>query len=470
MTSSPPSASPDHVESPDDARLADLDARLAGRVLRPGSEDYPALATPWNVAVVNDHLAAVEVANPQDVVVVLRFAAEQGLRVVVRATGHGAYATAGGSLLLLTHRLDEVSVDPATRTARVGAGVTWARVLEAGAAHGLAGLAGSAPGVGVVGYVTGGGIGPVARTFGWSSDRVTAFDVVTGDGTLRRASDTENADLYWGLRGSKGALGIVTAVEMELLPLTEIYAGCLYFDGADAGAVLGAWRAWAPALPDAATTSVAVRRLPDLPGVPPPLAGRTTVAVRYAWVGDPADGQRAVAPMRDVAPVVLGGIGVLPYAALGSIHADPVDPMPGYEAAALLRELPDAALETLLARVGPDADCPQSVAEVRLLGGALAAAPAHPSALCHRDAAFTLMTIGLGVPPVVEAVAAHASALLAAMAPWSTGGSLPNLVATGDPRLVAAKYDADTLARLRSLVATYDPHRVLVSGAPFRQG
>ena len=106
--------------------LAELDARLDGRVLRPGSEDYTAQATPWNLAVVNDHLAAVEVANPQDVVSVLRCAAEQGLEVAVRATGHGAYTTSGRSLLVLTHRLDEVTVDPATRTARVGAAVTWA--------------------------------------------------------------------------------------------------------------------------------------------------------------------------------------------------------------------------------------------------------------------------------------------------------------------------------------------------------
>ena len=143
--------------------------------------------------------------------------------------------------------------------------------------------------------------------------------------------------------------------------------------------------------------------------------------------------------MRDVAPVVLGGIGVMPYTALGSIHADPVDPMPGHEAAALLRELPEEAVETLLAYAGP-------------------------------DAAFTLMTIGVGVPPVVDAVAAHAGALLAAMGPWSSEGGLPNLAASGDRPTVAARYDATTYARLGTLVATCDPHQVLVAGDPFRPG
>ncbi len=290
-------------------RLAD---RLTGRVLLAGTDAYAAAATPWNVAVRSSHLAAVEVADAADVATVVRFAAETGLEVAVQATGHGAYATDRPSLLVLTHRLDEVTVDAQARSVRVGAGVQWSAVIAAAAPHGLAGLAGSAPNVGVVGYVSGGGHGPLSRTFGWACDRVTAFDVVTGDGEQRRATPTENVALYWGLRGGKGALGVVTALEMDLVPLAEMYAGCLYFDGADAPAVLRAWAQWAPSLPAAGNTSLAVLRLPDLPSVPPPLAGRTTVAVRYAWVGDAAEGEAAVAPMADVAPVVFGVSGSCP--------------------------------------------------------------------------------------------------------------------------------------------------------------
>ena len=398
----------------------------------------------------------------------VRYAAGAGLAVAVQATGHGAYPIDQPSLLVLTHRLDEVTVDPEAQTARIGAGVRWAAVIEAVAAHGLAALAGSSPTVGVVGYLTGGGFGPVSRTFGWASDRVTAFEVVTGDGELRRATPTENPDLFWGLRGGKGALGIVTAVETDLVPLTEIYAGCLYFDGVDAAVVVRTWAEWAPALPAEGSTSLAIFRMPDQPDLPPPLAGRTTVAVRYAWVGDPKEGERAAAPITGVAPVILGGVGVMPYAAIGTIHADPVDPMPGHEGAGLLHGLPPAAVETLLSLAGPDADCPQVMVELRLLGGALATEPPHPSALCHRSEAFSLASIGVGVPPVVARVKAHSEALQRAMQPWSSGGVLPNYASTSDPQEVARRYDEATWARLATVSQRYDPQGVLVAGAPFR--
>ena len=148
----------------------------------------------------------------------------------------------------------------------------WQRVLDAAGAHGLAALAGSSPGVGVVGYTTGGGVGPLARTLGLASDRVRAFDVVTGDGELRRATRDEHPDLFWALRGGKGALGVVTAIEFDLLPIPEIHAGALYFDGSHAAAVLGRWVDWSAALPPQATTSLALMQLPSMPGVPEPLA------------------------------------------------------------------------------------------------------------------------------------------------------------------------------------------------------
>ena len=451
-----------------DADLSDLASRLTGRVLLAGTDEYAAAATPWNVAVAPTFVAAVEVATPAEVATVVQYAAHAGLGVAVQATGHGAYAIDRPALLVLTHRLDEVTIDPEARTARVGAGVRWAAVIEAAAAHGLAGLAGSSPGVGVVGYVTGGGFGPVSRTFGWASDHVTAFDVVTGDGEMRRATPTENPDLFWGLRGGKGALGIVTAVEMDLVPLTEMYAGCLYFDGADVPTVLRAWAEWSPALPVEGNTSVAIMRMPDLPELPPPLAGRTTIAVRYAWVGDPADGERAASPIAGVAPVIMGQLGVMPYAAIGSIHADPQDPMPSYEGAGLLHGLPPEAVETLLELAGPDADCPQVIVELRLLGGAFDSEPRDPSAMGRRSGAFNLSTIGLGVPPVVDQVEAHSQALQTAMQPWSTNGVLPNYVPTADPHELARRYDESTFSRLGSVSERYDPQGVLIAGAPYR--
>ncbi|MEX5708135.1 FAD-binding protein [Parafrankia sp. FMc6] len=448
--------------------LADLAGKISGDVLLPGTAAYAAAATPWNVAVAVSPVAVVAVADATDVVTAVRFADAHDLDVIVQSTGHGALAHTRPSLLVHTGRLDEVTIDPATRRARVGAGVRWQRVLDAAAEHGLGTLAGSSPHVGVVGYLTGGGLSPVARTFGFGSDLVTAFDVVTGDGAPRRATATENAALFWALRGGKGALGVVTAVEFELLDVDRIYGGCLYFDGADADRVLSAWKTWSAGLPEQASTSIAIMRLPAMPAVPPPLAGRCTVAVRYAWVGDPADGERAIDPIRGLAPAIFGGLGVMPFTALGMINADPVDPMPVHERSVLLRELPDAAVRTLLALIGPAADCPQVFVELRLLGGALAREPRESSAVCHREAAYSLLTIGIAAPPIVEATAGHAAAVMDAVQPWSGGISAPNFGSTTDPVLVALKYDMAALARLATLTASYDPRARMAASHPVR--
>ncbi|MDT3445211.1 FAD-binding protein [Pseudofrankia sp. BMG5.37] len=451
-----------------DVPLAALAGKIRGQVLLPGNDAYLAAATPWNVAVPAAPVAVVAVADATDVVAAVRFADAHDLDVVVQATGHGALAHTRPSLLVHTGGLDEITIDPVRRLARVGAGVRWQQVLDATAVHGLGALAGSAPHVGVVGYLTGGGLSPVARSFGYGSDLVTAFDVVTGDGVARRATATENPALFWGLRGGKGALGVVTAVEFELLDVQEIYGGCLYFDGADADRVLSAWKTWSADLPEQASTSIAVLRLPPMPAVPPALAGRCTVAVRFAWVGDPADGERVIDPIRGLAPVIFGGVGVLPFPALGMIHADPVDPMPVHEQAVLLRELPDTAVRALLTLTGPEADCPQVIVELRLLGGALAREPRQPSAVCHRDAAYSLLTIGIAAPPLAAATAGHATEVMAAMEPWSGGLGAPNFGATTDPALVARKYDAAALSRLATLTASYDPNGRIAAAHPVR--
>jgi FAD/FMN-containing dehydrogenase len=386
----------------------------------------------------------------------------------VRPPGPAAAPVEGDDgLLLHTGRLDGCAVDPAAGVATVGAGCVWQDVLDAAAPHGRLPLVGSAPGVGVVGFLTGGGIGPMARTFGPSSDHVRAFEVVTGQGDVLRATPDQHADLYWGLRGGKGTLGIVTAVEIDLPAPDAVHGGALWFDGADAGAVLRAWRDWGRDLPEHASTSIALMQLPPLPGVPEPLAGRLTVAVRYVSVADVATAEAALAPMRAAAAPLLDGVGPLPTAALASVHADPVDPMPTHEGSALLGELPDDAIDALLAVAGPGSGSVQAMVELRLLGGAIAR-PRHPGALCHREAALNLMCVGVLAPPVAELVPSHTATVLRATAPWATGGLLPNFAASADPATVARCYDEDARHWLAALAEQYDPAGVLRIGQVVR--
>ncbi|BBX17863.1 FAD-linked oxidase [Mycolicibacterium duvalii] len=449
-----------------DEVLRSLRQQLGADVALPGEPGYER-CLPWNVAAPVTPAAVVLPTTAEHIAETIRFAAAHGFTVTVQATGHGAVGVGAGTILVLTAAMTRCEVDATDRTAWVGAGARWQDVIDTAAPHGLAPLCGSAPGVGVVGYLTGGGIGPMVRTFGLSSDHVRAFDVVTGEGRVLRATPEENADLFWGLRGGKSTLGIVTAVQIDLLPLPEFYGGALYFDGSEAAAVLRAWRDWSASLPETVNTSIAVQQLPPLPGVPDPLAGRMTVAVRYTAVGE-RDAERLLAPMRAVATPILDSVGLLPYAAIGAVHADPVDPMPIYEDQALLSELPAAAIDALLVVAGPESGSPQVIVELRLLGGALTREPQYPSAFCRRDAAYALAVIGAPMPDTADMVVEHARAVTAAVAPWTTGGQMPNFAPSHEPARAARVYDPETLQRLAALADRYDPARVLATGQVVR--
>lgn len=452
------------VSNPVDQRLALLlDAGLTahGR----GSGAYDALVAGFNLDLSVSPVAVVEAASAADVATTVRLGHEHGFGVGVRLTGHGLTPDLDDQVMVHTRGLSELHVDAEARTARVGAGVVWQQVLDAVAPYGLGAVAGSAPAVGVVGYTTGGGVSPVGRTYGMGIDRVRSFEVVTGDGTLRTASAAENPDLYWALRGDRGATGIVTAVEIDLVEQPTLYAGSVFFAGADAPAVLRAWASWSAGLPDEATTSVAFMRLPPLPDLPPPLAGQFTMSVRFGWTGSPERGAEVLAPMRAAATPVLDGVQTIPFAAFGAIHLDPVDPMPAVEDHTLLGELTDETLDTLLALAGPTAECPQIIVEVRQLGGAMASGPA--ATFVHRDAGFTVHLVGLAVPPVREAAVAHGAALVQALAPWSTG-RLPNFAPRTDAAWYRSVYGEAGLARLREVVLAHDPRNVLAVGRVLR--
>jgi hypothetical protein len=444
--------------TPSDAPFAELDARTTGTVAVPGDDAYDALVSPWNLAIPVRPAAVVAARSAQDVVEAVRFGARHDLRVTPQATGHGPMAELTDELLVSTAGLDECVVHP-EGWARVGAGVKWLRVVEAAAPHGLAPLSGSITDVGIVGYTTGGGLGPMARTYGLAIDKVRAIEVVTGDGELRRTTPTEHPELFFGLRGAKGMLGIVTAIEFDLVRQPMFYGGSLWFDGDHAATVIERWLHWSEDLPELATTSIALFQLPAMPGVPPELADRLTLSVRYVWTGDPEEGERRFAEIRSAAPVLMDDVAHKPYTAIDSVHTDPLDPTPAHEAAAVLTGFPAEAVDALLALTGPGSGSPQVLVEVRQMGGATGRPGEHPSAFSSRDAAYSLLTVGIADVPGVEA---HAEAVLEALEPWTGGHRLPNF--TFSPEDYVDSYDELTLARLRRAIRRYDPQGVLAIG------
>lgn len=447
--------------------LDSLRRALSGSLHEPGDPRYTELAAPWNTAVTTNPAAVVAAANARDVVEAVNFAAANAMPVTVQATGHGIATDMAGALLVHTRALDECVVEVSGNgggTARTGAGTVWNTVLSACDGPGLAPLCGSSPGVSVAGYTSGGGIGPMARTFGAASDKVVSLDVVTGDGVLRHVTADSEPDLFWGLRGGKGSLGIITALEFGLLPLPRIYAGALYFGTADVEKVLRAWAQWCPTLPLAATTSIALMQLPPMPGVPEPLAGKFTVAVRYVFTGNADDGASWLAPMRSAGVPLMDAVGLMPSSMIGLVHSDPEDALPAAEGSTLLTDFSTAATDALLEVAGPDSSSPQLMVEIRQLGGVLGKEPEVPSAVCHREAGFSLYTVGVAAPPELPGIVEHSAGLQQHMSPWAYGGTLSNFSAGTGRAGFAASYTAPVLDRLSALAGQFDPEHVFRLG------
>lgn len=443
--------------------LARLAAEVAGPVLVPGDDGYPAETTTWNTALAQRPAVVVGATSAVDVQAAVRFAGANGLPVGMVATGHGAVAAMDGGVMINLRRINSVSVDSESRTATVGAAVTAQQLIQATTRAGLTLLAGSSPNVGVVGYALGGGLSPtLGRRYGFAADHVHSAEIVTSDGSLLRIDADREPDLFWAIRGGMGNFGVVTSLTMNLVAVTRLYGGGLYFAGEHVEQVVDAFRGLVADAPTALSTSLAFVRQPSSPSVPEPLRGRFTAHVRIAFLGPAAEGERLVAGLRAGMPVLLDTVAEIPYTAVGSIHADPAGPVPTYEMSALLRDFPAEAARALIAAAGPGVDTPVGLIEIRQLGGALVDQPRVPNAVGIRDAAFQLSAAAFGAPGMTEEFRAPLTALAEAMAPWSTGGKQANFLTGYDTTVeaVARAYEPDTYHRLVKVKGTYDPRNM----------
>lgn len=434
-----------------------LAADLKGTVIEPGGEGWDQARQAFNLLVDQRPEAIAIPADAADVARVVRFAAANGLRVAPQLTGHGAtpLGDLAGTVLLKTEALNEARVDPAARSARVGAGARWRDVVPTAAAHGLAAMHGSAPGVGIVGYTLGGGLGWYARARGLAAEHVTAIELVTGDGEQRRVTADEDADLFWALRGGGGNFGVVTALEFELFELARVYAGVLFFPLERAAEVLHAWREWQATVPDEVTSVGRILQFPPFPEVPEPLRGRAFSVVEAVILLDESAAGDLLAPLRALDPVMDTFATVAPDA-IGELHMDPPDPVPALDQHQLLGELPPQAIDALVEAAGLGSGSPLISVEIRQLGGAVARRPAGAGALGAIDAPF--LEFAVGAAPTPEAAAAVGGALErvhAALAPYEA----PKRFLSFQDEACAAEalFDGETLARLRAIKRRVDP-------------
>ncbi len=399
-------------------------------MLTPNHAGYADEVTGFNLAANATPDFVVAARSTSDIADAVRFARANNHRVHVQGTGHGGPFPIRGGVLVSTKRLDSVRVDADTRIATVGAGARWASVIAAAAKHGLAPITGSSTTVGVVGYLLGGGFGPLVRSHGVSSDYLAGATVVIGNGDV--VDTGEHPDLLWALRGGKFGLGVVAEVRVRLVPLRTLYAGSLLFEEMHIEAALRTWVDYTATADPNASTSVAIANFPPIDRIPEPLRGRRILALRFAYPGALDAGQQLAAALRAAAPIYVDDLRELAAADVATIHNDPPGPVPSWARGALLDRIDQRFATTLLGHVGANTNAPFIAAEVRHLGNASTRDVPEGSAVGGRGASYTASLIGVPAPELFESVIpAGADRILGSFAPWRS--SEENINFLGEP-------------------------------------
>ena len=442
---------------------------MAIDVLSRGSDGYKENRGVFNVLLSQEPAAIVTPHSTADVVDAIDYAKAEGLRVGAQRTGHAAepLGDLSGTLLIRTAALNTVSIDAERRVARVGSGALWGDLVPRASELGLAACHGSSPTVGIVGYSLGGGVGWYGRKHGLQSNRVTAIELVDATGTERRVDAANDTELFWAMRGAGGDFGVVTALEFELLPISEVFAGACFFPIERAGEVFHAWREFTRTAPDEVTSGVRMMRFPPLPDLPEQLRGNSFALLDAAVLLDEAEAAAVMAPLRDLGPLT-DTFATVPPAALSDLHMDPPEPVPYAGQSMLLGDLPGEAIDALMEAVGPGSESQLLAVEIRQDGGAMARSAPNHGAMDTLPGSFLLF--GVGVVPAPEAMAPTKTwlgAMTAAMQPWDAGRYLNFSDEIED---IAVAFPPATVERLRAAKETYDPENLFHANHPVVSG
>lgn len=436
--------------------LASLSDELAGSVCFPDHPAWDEAREAYNLTVDQQPAAIAFPADVEDVRAIVRYARAHGLQVAPQRTGHNAapLGSLENAILLKTDRLDDVEIDANALRARVGAGVKWEHVVPQLSDLGLAVLHGSTPDVSIVGYGLGGGLGWYGRKLGLFTNSITAIELVTPDGRLRRVDHEHEPELFWALRGGSGSFGVVTALEFRLFEVSEVYAGVLFYPWERSAEVLRAWHAWTATVPDEMTSVGRIMQFPPFEDVPEPLRGKAFVLVEAFFLGSESDGAELLAPLRALGPT-LDTVALVPPVGLSEMHMDPPDPVPYYGEHVVVGDLPAEAIDDLVAATGPESGSSVVSVELRHTGGALARSDERHGALDTFPGSF--MAFAVGIAPDEETTArsrVDVSRAIATLLPYRAGSYLNFEERAIDP---AEFYGADTYRRLREVKAAVDP-------------
>jgi len=434
---------------------------FSGQLIRPGDADYDEARRVFNGMIDRSPVLIARCADADDVVAAVGLARDQDLPLSVYGGGHGVTGSAvcDAGICVDLRGMKGIAVDPDARTVRAEAGLTWGELDAATQEHGLAVTGGRMSETGVAGLALGSGSGWLERKLGFTCDNLVEAEVVTADGRKVRASEDENADLFWGLRGGGGNFGVVTTFTFRLHPVGPIVlGGMLMYPAAMAGDLVRFYRGFMAAAPDEVGSALAFITAPPEEFVPEPVRGQPVCGVIVCYAGPVEEGEEALRPLREFGPPGIDLVEPMPYVAVQQL-INPGNPkgLQNYWSADFLAELPDEAVDTLVEH----ATTPVSPFTQILLipgGGALARVDDDATAFGQRNAPWNVHFLSLWPDPADDDVnIAYTRAIATAMKPWTTGRAYLNFIGDEGQGRVEAAFGAEKYVRLQQLKAKWDP-------------
>lgn len=430
-----------------------------GQVIRPGDADYERARHVYNAGIDRKPTAIVTCADVADVMAAVKYAGEHQLPVAVRGGGHSApgFGTCDDGIVVDLSRLKGIRVDPERRTVRAGGGCTWGDVDHATQAFGLATPGGIISTTGIAGLTLGGGFGYLSRLHGLACDNLTSADVVTGDGNLVVADRNHHPDLFWAIRGGGGNFGVLTSLEYQLHPLRTMFAGPIFYPPEQAAGAMRLYREFMRTAPREMSAFFAFLIVPPGPPFPQALWNQTVPGIMCSYAGDPAQGEKLTARLRDFGPPLAVLTHEVPYTRLQSIF-DPLLP-PGlhhYWKSEFTRDLSDELIAAHV-KFGPQVPTMHSAVHIYPLDGAIHDVAAADTAFAYRDVKF--VHIVAAVTPDANQLAGYRAWVReywSALHPYSAGGTYVNFLMEEGPQEVSSAY-RDNHARLGKIKARYDP-------------
>jgi FAD/FMN-containing dehydrogenase len=438
----------------DGLSIARLRRVVTGRVIAPDDADYDTARTVFSGAIDRRPAVIVRVADPSDVSKVVLLAGETGLELAIRSGGHSGagHSVCDGGIVLDLSEMRGLEIDAERRTAKAETGLTAGDYTVATGAHGLATGFGDSGSVGIGGITVGGGVGYLVRKYGLTIDDLIAADIVTADGQLRQVDAETEPDLFWAIRGGGGNFGVVTRFQFRLHEVDAVVGGLLLLPATPQ--VIRSFVAEAEAAPEELSAIINVMTAPPLPFVPTEYHGRIVIMAMMAYSGPPESGQRAIAPFRQLATPIADLVRPMRYP---DIYA-PEEP--GYHPVAagrtLFADTVDAGAAEAIVGHLQASTAPMAVAQIRVLGGAMARVPVEATAFAHRLRPI-LVNVAAVYGRTDEAARHEAWASDFAAALRQGGGAYANFLGDEGAARVREAYPGSTWDRLSTIKARYDP-------------